>query len=85
MNITLSPETQKLLEERLKKGGYASADEAVREALITLDEVEGEPIEELDQETQSKLARADEESARDESRPWPEVRDELRKRFFGRQ
>src|SRR3989442_4474840 len=37
MTIALSPETQRLLDERLRAGGYASADDAVREALVLLE------------------------------------------------
>ncbi len=33
MTITLSPETQKLLEERMKTGGFQTADDALRAAL----------------------------------------------------
>ena len=33
MNVILSPETAKLLEEQMKRGGYASADDALRLAL----------------------------------------------------
>jgi Arc/MetJ-type ribon-helix-helix transcriptional regulator len=83
MNIVLSPETQRLLEERMKKGGYASPDEALRDALVTLDDVEGADIEDLDGETQARLELAEQESARGESQPWKEVREELRARFFG--
>jgi putative addiction module CopG family antidote len=37
MTIALSPETQRLLDERLKSGGYATADEALRDALLLLE------------------------------------------------
>jgi putative addiction module CopG family antidote len=36
MTIALSPETQRLLDERLKAGGYASPDDAVRAGLLLL-------------------------------------------------
>ena len=38
--ISLSAETQRMIEERMKKGGYQSADDAVRAALATLDQQE---------------------------------------------
>jgi antitoxin ParD1/3/4 len=36
MNLVLSPETQKLLEERMSKGGYQSPEDAVRAGLAYL-------------------------------------------------
>ncbi len=36
MTISLKPETERLLEERLKAGGYQSADEVVGAALMAL-------------------------------------------------
>ena len=51
MTISITPETQRLLEEDMKKGGYSGADDVVRLALRTLNEVEGESIEDLDEET----------------------------------
>lgn len=80
MNILLTPETQKLLEQRMRKGGYSSPDAALREALVTLEEMEGAAIEDLDEETQLKLERAAHESSRGEGRPWADVREELEER-----
>jgi Arc/MetJ-type ribon-helix-helix transcriptional regulator len=40
MNLVLSPQTQKLLEERMTKGGYHTADEAVRAGLEYLSQHE---------------------------------------------
>lgn len=38
MTITLSPETQRLLDERLKAGRHASPDEAIRDGLLLLEQ-----------------------------------------------
>jgi putative addiction module CopG family antidote len=38
MHVSLSPETQKLLERQMKQGGYKSADEVVRAGLAYLDQ-----------------------------------------------
>ena len=81
MTINLSHETNRMIEERMKKGGYADPDAVVRFALETLEEMEGESIEELDEETQAALARAVAQSDRGEGRPWEEVRAELRARL----
>ena len=37
MAISLRPETQRLIEERMKQGGFPSADEVVQAALSSLD------------------------------------------------
>lgn len=38
MNLSLSPETQKLLEKRMKCGGYHDPEDAVRAALLSLEQ-----------------------------------------------
>jgi antitoxin ParD1/3/4 len=40
MGLSLTPETERLIEERVKRGGYASADDAVRAALASLGQQE---------------------------------------------
>jgi len=37
MELSLTPETRKLIEERMRRDGYATADEVVRAALELLD------------------------------------------------
>jgi Arc/MetJ-type ribon-helix-helix transcriptional regulator len=81
MTVSLSPETQKLFEERMRRGGYASPEDLVRVALEVLDQAEGEPLEALDAETLAAIERAEAQSARGEGRPWADVRAELRERF----
>lgn len=81
MQISLSAETQKLLDEQLKKGGYADPDALVRFALENLEQMNGGFIEDLDEETQSSLKRGIAELDRGESRPWEEVKAELKAKF----
>jgi putative addiction module CopG family antidote len=38
MSISLSPETQKMIEARMLEGGYATADDVVRAGLTSLEE-----------------------------------------------
>ncbi len=40
MTISLGPEAQKLLQQRMSRGGYATADEAVLAALAALEQQE---------------------------------------------
>jgi Arc/MetJ-type ribon-helix-helix transcriptional regulator len=77
MTISLKAQTQKLLEEQMKQGGFATPDEAVHSALQALAELRGEAIEDLDRETQAAVERAYSQSARGEGRAWSDVRAEL--------
>lgn len=40
MNLSLDPKLQKLIDERVKSGQYASAEDVVAAALLTLDQQE---------------------------------------------
>jgi Arc/MetJ-type ribon-helix-helix transcriptional regulator len=84
MTITLSPETQKLLEERMKRGGFPDPDAVLRVALETLDQVEAEALEDLDDETIASIERGEAQASRGEGRPWEDVKAELRARFLKR-
>ncbi len=63
MTITLSAETQKRLEDKLKSGAYGSADEVVHAALAALDEIEAMG---LDEETLAAIDQAEEQIERGE-------------------
>jgi predicted transcriptional regulator len=82
MGITLSPETQRPIEVRMKETGLATPDELVQVALQTLHQVRGEDFEDLDPDTQAALKEGLAQADRGEGRPWDEVREELRKRFI---
>ena len=78
MTTTLGPETRKLLEDQLKKGNFASADEVVHAALRALEE-----LNELDEETLDAIDEAEDELERGEALDWKDVRGEIRKEFLG--
>ena len=82
MAISLSAETQKLIEERMKETGVATPDELVRVALQTLHQVKGEDFENLDPDTKAAIEEGLAQADRGETRPWEEVREELRRRFI---
>ena len=82
MTISLTLETQRLLEEQMKKHGYANADEAVRIALEKLDQEEGEYVQDMDPETQAAIERGLAQADRGEGRPWEDDREESRARFI---
>ena len=79
MNIVLSPETQRLLEQRMQKGGYTDPDAAVRVALQTLEQLDAD---ELDDETLADIEHGLAEADRGETRPWEEVREELKAKYL---
>jgi Arc/MetJ-type ribon-helix-helix transcriptional regulator len=83
MNITISPETQKLLEEEMRKREHTSADDVVRIALETLNQLRGEDYEDLDDETRAAIERAEAQYQRGEGIPLDEAFTQLRRKHFG--
>ena len=80
MNIVLSPATQKLLEDRMKKGGYASPDEVMRAALERWDSPDEGQGDELDDHSLAAIEEGLAEAERGECRPLEDVRTEFRAR-----
>jgi Arc/MetJ-type ribon-helix-helix transcriptional regulator len=80
MHITLSPKTQKLLEERMKSGDYRSPDDVIRVALEVL---EGESVESLDPGIQAAIERAGAQGDRGEGIDVEEAFARLRRKHFG--
>jgi len=79
MNITLTPETQKVLEEKLKSSKYRSADELVHAALDALDELEAYR---LDDETLHAIDRAEDQIEQGMVYDWKDVREQVRTKFL---
>jgi predicted transcriptional regulator len=73
MTITLSAETQKLLEDRMKLWGMENPDDAVRAALQDSDEMEDD----RSPETLAAIRRGMEDARAGRTRPWEEVKKEL--------
>jgi Arc/MetJ-type ribon-helix-helix transcriptional regulator len=84
MTINISPQTQKLLEEQMKKGNFSDPDDVLRIALQTLEQTQGTPYEDLDPDTRAAIEEAEAEFQRGEARPWEEVKAEIRARFIKR-
>ena len=82
MSISLTHETQQLIEEQMKRTGIETADDLVRLALRTLNQIQSEDFEELDPETRAAIDEAEAQLDRGEGRPWEQVRGELRARFI---
>ena len=81
MAISLSPEVQKLLEERVKNGGYRSADEVVVAALDALNDREALAP---DNAVLDAIDEAEDQIDRGDVREWKDVRDEVRAKFTGK-
>jgi Arc/MetJ-type ribon-helix-helix transcriptional regulator len=81
MRLSLSAETEQLIEAQLRKGGYNSADDLVRVALELLDQVEPEA---LDDETLAAIDRAEDQIERGAYRAWDDVKAELRAKYLGK-
>jgi predicted transcriptional regulator len=81
MNITLSPELQKRLAEKVKRGDVGTADALVEQALnFYLDYEEGEIDEVEFRDTGAAIAEALEQGDRGEGRPAEQVFADLRAR-----
>jgi len=81
LNVSLTPELEKFVQDRVKSGRYSTASEVVRDALRLLEAHEGErasAYRELKRELQSAAAEAEAEGATFYS--GEEVFDELRRR-----
>jgi antitoxin ParD1/3/4 len=74
MDITLTPELEKLVHEKVKRGQYASADALVREAVFRLIEEDEEEL----REAKAAIDEALEQSRRGEGRPAEQVFEEMR-------
>ena len=81
MAVVLSPETEKLIEERLAETGIDSADELVRIAMEMFHAMRGEDIEDLDEETQAAIEEAFRQAERGEGEPLQEFRKTMIDRF----
>jgi len=79
MNLILSPETQQLLETRMRKAGFSDPDDAVRFALQALEQLESE---ELDDETLAAIEEGLSQANRGQGRPWEQVRSDLRAKYL---
>lgn len=79
MVVSLSAETKKLLEEKLKAGPYESVDAVVQAALVALHEVESHG---LDAITLAALDKAEDQIDRGEVHAWRDVREGVRDKFL---
>jgi antitoxin ParD1/3/4 len=79
VNISLTPELERLVDERVKSGRYASASEVIREGLRLLEEQEELKQQRL-AEVRRKIERGIDQLNRGLGIPGPEARARLRQR-----
>ena len=79
IQITVSPEVARLIEEQIRAGSFASPEEVVEAGVIRLmlDE------DELTEEDQAAIRESEEQLTRGEVRDWAEVAPELRRKYLG--
>ena len=82
MDITLSPELQKFVEEKVKAGEFQSPAQVVEAGLARL--MLDPPPDELDDETLAAIDRAEAQLDRGEGIPLDEAFQRLRKKHLGR-
>lgn len=79
MNISLTPELERMVDDRVKSGRYASASEVIREGLRLLEEQEQLKQQRL-ADVRRKIDMGIEQLDRGEGIPGSEARERLRKR-----
>jgi len=77
MNISLTPELEQMVDDKVKSGRYASASEVIREGLRLLEEHDALKLQRL-AEVRRKIDRGIEQLDRGEGIPGPEARARLR-------
>ena len=80
MAITLHPDTQQLIENQLKQGGFNNADDMIRTALEVLGRFDAD---DLDESTWGGIDRAEAQHDRGEGIPVDDAFARLRLKHFG--
>jgi putative addiction module CopG family antidote len=82
MTVSLSPEFKKYVEEQVRAGRFASADEVVEAALARL--MLDPPPDELDAEDVHAINESEAQIERGEDLDWKQVSASLRKKYLGK-
>ncbi len=78
-SISLSSETLRLLEARMREGDYKSPEELIR---VALEGLEGEPVEALDAATQAAIERAEAQAEAGQGMELEDAFDRLRRKYI---
>ncbi|MCL2648646.1 MAG: hypothetical protein FWD61_16855 [Phycisphaerales bacterium] len=79
MLVTLSPQTNRLLQQKLSTGSYRSADDVLLAALEALDAADH-----LDRSALDAIDRAEDQIERGQVREWKDIREQVRAKFLGK-
>jgi len=80
MQVSLSPEAQRFIEEQVTSGRFASTDEVLEEALVRMMDDPGQ----LDEATLDAIDQSEEQIARGHVHDWKQVSAELRRRYLNK-
>ena len=80
MTVRLKPEMEEYIAEQVKAGRFSCAQEVVEAGIARL-MLEPEPNA-LDEETIASIEEGEAQCDRGECRPWEDVREELRAKYF---
>ena len=83
MTISLSPETQRLIEHWMQDGRFTSADDLLQTALQLMQHTRGRDVEELDIDTQAAIEEGEAEADRGEGVPVDDAFAQIRRKHFG--
>ena len=79
MNLTLSSDIQQFIDEQVREGRFASAEELIEAAIMDMRDAD----EELDEETLAAIKEADAQAERGEGMDFDEFRAQMVKKFPG--
>ena len=82
MNLSLNPEVRQFIEECVRAGRYATAEDVVHEGVARLRSDEELAAEGLDDDTLATLEESDAQYERGEVRDWKDLSAELRVRYL---
>ena len=81
MNVQLRPELEKFVEEKVRRGQYASSTAVVEAALARL---MLDPQPQLDEQTLAAIEEGEAQADRGEVRDWAELKAELLGKYLGK-
>ena len=84
MNLSLSPDVQKFIQERVRAGQYATPEDVIQDAIARLRSDEEFAALDLDDSTLEAIENADNQYRRGQFRALKDVAAELRAKYSGR-
>jgi Arc/MetJ-type ribon-helix-helix transcriptional regulator len=79
MNLSLNPDAQRFIEEKVRAGQYATPEDVIHTAIARL---QSDELIELDDDELISIEEGLAQADRGEGRPWEQVREELRAKYL---